>query len=1281
MGYKFMRRILGFCVVIVLSCFAFSESCFAWSGDKYNDCINGSGGRGDIDSVRWACSHATDSTNACSLWIGSSTSASVVVSSYNPSGDNIVNVQFWGMCTHFPNAAVNITIDEGEGSSSSITNPAPFVRGKWPSPTSTTTTLNVDEFIKGLTPTTDASGNLVYSKSVDVWRCHNLNGVSEPFVSNGSCSNQDVPVRVIISNQRYTQSYVSVQKLGSDVVDQISTGNPSNSGIVQLSNNEQPGYISNQAGVTDTYMVGDKVTVTFAHSIFSSSETNNASYTISRTRYGVDSSPSISSGSSSEIVNLNSKSSQTYNLYTNSGYPTTQTFERSYLVELNNVGLFSVCENVAFGSSGTGACVELNVLPPTVNEYRADSNVAIREASVISGDYESTGITVSDMDRVRAVVDITAGEERYIVFSHNAYSEMRAYNETWGIDRDSGANRLSASGSGYTITDRRYCGASSNINFLSGEGYLIGEPRDCHDDENVVGDGLGHGLYLARDIYRIRFNTVGTYDFCETFSISGVNKTRVCARVVVRPTIGGDCGAWTPSKYLSSNEWAGYTLTVSKVKNNSVSAYNDWGDMVFAKPGDKIDWIHCYYPGAQRVADTKATPNNYDPNHNMGLSDGSIVGLNNHLMKQYSDWTNKYTITTSSNFRTRKVTTSSGVTETFDKGDSAVKTFEDFYNNAGGYEVVNTLTAETLVEKIESGKPAVARVTNNGLHTWRCNPEDCSYDVIVSDGHGGTTTVHVPRTCYTGTCKHDDDFFMNNVSSWGTTSSHADVKIPYNFENTVSIELSNSTSVVYAGETARVSSVDVQVGTRNNVTLSGTYATRVDDAQVKVIGYVSDSSNGGTIPAGGRVSDTGENICSVSGLSHDGYCDELDFDTRDLNSGGSVNGSTDSIGSLQHGRYNVYDVNIGKYFCVVAAVYPYTVANDTVMSASGYRDWYVSEPSCKQIAKKPIFQVLGGGVYSAGNIRTIAGVKNHLSGIYGYEPINRNHVTAFNSWAEQGVVSKGAASNFASGAATGLNQWYYGSFEGAFPSYCNNRVPLSFANSPCGVATGNTTGNLGSISSSSTLNVSNRRSLVDYWTSKIPGELESIDSNSATIGDGGDYHVVGGAVDIGTGTILRYTYKNGNLDLDSAVVPNQVTHIVKAEGDINIKGDISYDKGVGMALSSYIPKVIIYAGGNIDIDCEVGTIDAILIAEGKVDTCANFSASTEDKQLVINGVVIADQIDFNRVYGAGVGASSGVPAEIINYDISALLWGRYVAGSSQSNKLTMTYQHELAPRL
>ncbi|MBR2710625.1 hypothetical protein IKF02_03290 [Candidatus Saccharibacteria bacterium] len=1269
-----MRRILVFCVAIALSCFAFSASCSAWSGSRYNSCINSSGGRGDIDSVRWACEHATDSVNACSLWIGSSTSASVVVSSYNPSGDNIVNVQFWGMCTSSPNMAGNITTDNDNNS---ITNPGPFIRGTWASPTYTTASLNVDMFIAGLTPTIDAGGNFVYSKTIDVGRCHNANGTSLPFVSNNSCSHQGVPVGVVVNKQDYTQSYVSVQKFGSDVVDQISTGRPSNSGTAQLSNNEQPGYISNQAGVTDTYMVGDKVTVTFAHSVFSSSETNNAGYTISRARYGVDSSPSISSGSSSETVNLNNKSSQTYNLYTNSGYPTTQTFERSYLVELNNVGLFSVCENVTFGSSGTGACVELNVLPLAINEYRADSNVAIRESSVISGDYESTGITVSDMDRVRAVVDITAGEERNIVFSHNAYSEMRAYNETWGLDRDSGANRLSANGAGYTITDRRYCGAGGNINFLSGEGYLVGEPRNCHDDENVVGDGLGHGLYLARDIYRIRFNTVGTYDFCETFSVGGINKTRVCARVVVRPTISGDCGAWTPSKYLSSNEWAGYTLTVSKVKNNSVSAYNDWDDTVFAKPGDKIDWIHCYYPGAQKVADTKATPNNYDPAHNMSLSNGSIVGLNNHLMKQYGDWTNEYKITTSDNFRTRKVTTASGITETFGDGDSSVKTFEDFYNNSGGYEVANTLTAETLTEKIESGKPAVAKVTDSGLHTWRCNPVDCSYDITVSDGHGGTTTVHVPRTCYTGICKHDDNFFTNNVSSWGTTSSHADVKIPYNFENTASIELSNSTNIVYAGETARVSSVDVQVGMRNNTTLNGTYATRVDDAQIKVIGYVSDSSNGGTIPAGGRVSNTGGNICSVSGLSHDGHCDELDFDARDLNSGGSVNGGTDSIGSLQHGRYNVYDVNIGKYFCVVAAVYPYTVANDTVMSTSGYRDWYVSEPSCKQIAKKPIFQVLGGGVYSAGNIRTIAGVKNHLSGIYGYEPIDRNHVTAFNSWAEQGVVSKGTVSNFASGAATGLNQWYYGSYEGVSPSYCNDRVPLSFANYPCAT----TTGNLGSNSVSSTLNVGNRRSLVDYWTSKIPGGLESIVDDRATISDGRHYRVVGGAVDVGTGTILRYTYKNGNLDLDSAVIPNQVTHIVKADGDINVKGDIGYDKSVGMALSSYIPKLIIYAGGNIGIDCEVESIDAILIAEGKVDTCANFSASSEDKQLTINGVVIADQVEFNRVYGAGVGANSGVPAEIINYDISALLWGRYVAGSSQSNKLTMTYQHELAPRL
>ena len=55
-------------------------------------------------------------------------------------------------------------------------------------------------------------------------------------------------------------------------------------------------------------------------------------------------------------------------------------------------------------------------------------------------------------------------------------------------------------------------------------------------------------------------------------------------------------------------------------------------------------------------------------------------------------------------------------------------------------------------------------------------------------------------------------------------------------------------------------------------------------------------------------------------------------------------------------------------------------------------------------------------------------------------------------------------------------------------------------------------------------------------------------------------------------------------------------------------------------------------------------------------------------------------MDLNRTYGATAGEGSGVPAEIINYDTSTVLWGRDMAAGDSYNGLNSVYQHELAPR-
>ena len=53
---------------------------------------------------------------------------------------------------------------------------------------------------------------------------------------------------------------------------------------------------------------------------------------------------------------------------------------------------------------------------------------------------------------------------------------------------------------------------------------------------------------------------------------------------------------------------------------------------------------------------------------------------------------------------------------------------------------------------------------------------------------------------------------------------------------------------------------------------------------------------------------------------------------------------------------------------------------------------------------------------------------------------------------------------------------------------------------------------------------------------------------------------------------------------------------------------------------------------------------------------------------------------MKRTYGAGTGKYSGIPAEIINYDSTLVIWARSRADTGETGVLNATYTHELAPR-
>ena len=163
--------------------------------------------------------------------------------------------------------------------------------------------------------------------------------------------------------------------------------------------------------------------------------------------------------------------------------------------------------------------------------------------------------------------------------------------------------------------------------------------------------------------------------------------------------------------------------------------------------------------------------------------------------------------------------------------------------------------------------------------------------------------------------------------------------------------------------------------------------------------------------------------------------------------------------------------------------------------------------------------------------------------------------------------------------------------------------------------------------------------------------------------------------------VVRYNV-NGTAIINATTITPGRTHIVKASSDALINGDVIYQE-VNYNDMSQIPKLIIY-GKNVTIGCEVTRIDAIIIAEDDLNTCASsdINLSTNSHALRVNGAIVTNRLYLNRTYGAATGTNSKVPAEVVNYDVSTLLWGRAKSDPDNKHKnLTSVYIHELSPRV
>lgn len=674
------------------------------------------------------------------------------------------------------------------------------------------------------------------------------------------------------------------------------------------------------------------------------------------------------------------------------------------------------------------------------------------------------------------------------------------------------------------------------------------------------------------------------------------------------------------------------TLLDIHVKNVSVTKYNSYQKTVYAKPTDTITFKATYEPMVQYV-------------YGMKPAQMKITCLDNGSNKVVGPFNNSSSQTLFSFFNQYKGECSNDLKN----WNNAFGIIKSNFSSAqsGDLNITNTIGRTEKIEPTNSYTVVSANVGKEIKETAKMNANL-------------NTGANVKSSPTQVSFSNNNGVNLANVII-GDNSSDAKVIVPYNYDTSIIIDDDEEETVDSGGTIGGDFTVIIEDKTNELTTNNPNekYHTRTDQAKTRFIVY--------TTPIDGEDSGideyTGTNLCSYF---HNNRAAES-CEEQSGNSGDSI--TIEDRYNTGRRYFEVPDIGAGMRICIAGAVYPARSGGDAETNPSGSNSWRISKSKCYSIGKKPTFQIWGGSFYSYGNVVSNTTTKRVLS-----DAMLNGNVLAISPWAEYSVVSNGSVTSLTSGAATGLLQNSGNIMAGSIErpnnnNYCQYRTLLSIANDA---------GNNGRIPS-------------------MCKNGKQITGNSGIVTDSLDIDAIISSLEVYQ---LRHAddnsprkisiiidNNNGNLDIGGTDIPLGTNIVWKRANDtIRIVGNILYDTTPYTDLNK-IPKAIIYAK-NIDIDCGVNQVDAILIAKDTINTCSGVSNDTQEAinlpirstLLKINGAVVADKLILNRTYGVGTGYSSAVPAEIINYDSTIVEWRRNMLNINGYNILSTVYQNELAPR-
>ena len=557
--------------------------------------------------------------------------------------------------------------------------------------------------------------------------------------------------------------------------------------------------------------------------------------------------------------------------------------------------------------------------------------------------------------------------------------------------------------------------------------------------------------------------------------------------------------------------------------------------------------------------------------------------------------------------------------------------------------------------------------------------------------------------------EYPDSHVSTTTQNLGQTEKKSSVYTPYNFNTSIHSYIESSEGGVgFIGSKINIGA-NYGVTTRANELISKTpYATHTrEDQTVKVYEMIVDEN----YPESRLQEETrfSDNTCSGTE-----QCQLVDTVKGTINAAGKFTG--DSLNTETYER-TIPDIlpgaGLGKKYCTRSVIWPAashdsaenTIENNTSGSAmnGGNNQYHISAASCVTLAKKPNFQVLGGGIYTNGSIITSVSNKAVGGGLGAYPSAATK---LFGSWTEFGALAAGKVNGFGTGAIQGYEENYNFNLPNGGADSASNQIALS----PLTVSNDNKSGKSGISRIGSAVLARLKARFRDTIIRNSSNTITSLTSNETSaknyLGLSQLYHQGDTSLSAMNSTANFYQFdRGGNLIARSNTTGQKLMNTLA----MYVDGTLTIDRNINIAHETYnavddFPQVLIFAK-KINITSNVTNIDAWLIldedyGDNQIDTCSDNhypNALSCNETLTITGPVFARKLILNRTAGSHTGGGrtgahplqtgptgtyyaegSIHPAEVFTLRADAYFWA--YRQSLSGGQAYMVYSREIAPR-